>query len=70
MLAQMGRAQTAIPAGGTGYVSAHGETWIARAAQPIDAGASVRIVALDGLTLTVEPIGSGSTPSSPGGPVS
>jgi membrane-bound serine protease (ClpP class) len=72
MIAQMGRAQTAIPAGGTGYVTAHGETWIARARQPIDAGASVRIVALDGLTLTVEPFEAppgASPPSSPGGPI-
>ena len=56
MIAETGRAQTAIPAGGTGYVAAHGEVWIARATQPVDAGAPVRIVALDGLTLTVEPI--------------
>src|SRR5918997_595776 len=73
MIAETGRAQTAIPAGGTGYVAAHGEVWIARAAQPIDAGAPVRIVALEGLTLTVEPIDAGSSPppsSSSGGPVS
>jgi membrane-bound serine protease (ClpP class) len=71
MIAETGRAQTAIPADGTGYVAAHGEVWIARATRPIDAGAPVRIVALDGLTLTVEPIEAGSSPSSsPGGPVS
>jgi len=75
MIAETGRAQTAIPAGGTGYVAAHGEIWIARATQPIDAGAAVRIVALDGLTLTVEPaaaapIAASSSPSSSsGGPI-
>ena len=69
MIAETGRAQTAIPAGGTGYVAAHGEVWIARATQPIDAGTPVRIVALDGLTLTVEPIapGTASSPSSSSG---
>jgi membrane-bound serine protease (ClpP class) len=72
MIGEPGRTQTAIAAGGTGYVAAHGEVWIARATQPVDAGAPVRIVALDGLTLTVEPIDtrvSGSPPSSSGGPV-
>jgi membrane-bound serine protease (ClpP class) len=71
MIAETGRAQTAIPAGGTGYVAAHGEVWIALAKQPVDAGAPVRIVALDGLMLTVEPIEAGPSPtSSSGGPVS
>jgi membrane-bound serine protease (ClpP class) len=65
MIAETGRAQTAIPADGTGYVAAHGEIWIARATRPVDAGAAVRIVALEGLTLTVEPIEAGSSPSPP-----
>jgi membrane-bound serine protease (ClpP class) len=70
MIAETGRAQTAIPSGGTGYVAAHGEIWIARATRPVDAGAPVRIVGLDGLTLTVEPLEAGSSPSSSsGGPV-
>jgi membrane-bound serine protease (ClpP class) len=74
MIAQTGRTQTAIPAGGTGYVAALGETWIARATRPVDANTPVRIVALEGLMLTVEPIEAGaSTPTSPsassGGPV-
>jgi membrane-bound serine protease (ClpP class) len=67
MIAETGRAQTAIPAGGTGYVAAHGEVWIARATQPVAAGTPVRIVALDGLTLTVEPIDTGSTSSTTSG---
>ena len=76
MIAETGRTQTAIPAGGTGYVAAHGELWIARATRPVDAGAPVRIVAVDGLTLTVEPIEVGgraqpppASTSSPGGSV-
>lgn len=54
MIGEPGRTLTAIPAGGLGHVSAHGEIWSARAAHHIPARALVRIVALEGLTLTVE----------------
>jgi membrane-bound serine protease (ClpP class) len=39
------------PAGGQAFV--HGEYWMARSASPIPKGARVRVVAVDGLTLTV-----------------
>lgn len=38
-----------------GRVHAHGEIWQARASGPLTPGQKVRITALDGLTLTVEP---------------
>jgi membrane-bound serine protease (ClpP class) len=40
---------------GGGEVFVHGEYWRARSAAPIAAGTRVRVVALDGLTATVEP---------------
>ena len=40
----------------TGAVRAHGEIWLARSAQPVAAGQSVRINKVDGLTLEVEPL--------------
>jgi len=53
MIGQAGTALSAIPAGGTGRVQAHGEIWTATAADPINAGDLVRIVGMDGLLLTV-----------------
>jgi membrane-bound serine protease (ClpP class) len=41
--------------GAEGRVRAHGEVWQARAHRPLAPGEAVRIVALEGLTLTVEP---------------
>jgi membrane-bound serine protease (ClpP class) len=41
--------------GGEGRVHAHGEIWHARARQPLAPGEEVRVVALEGLVLTVEP---------------
>jgi membrane-bound serine protease (ClpP class) len=38
-----------------GRVKFRGEVWKARASEPIEAGESVRIAAVDGLTLLVEP---------------
>ena len=40
--------------GGQGHVRFNGEVWSARSAHPQQAGASVRIVARDGLTVIVE----------------
>jgi membrane-bound serine protease (ClpP class) len=37
-----------------GHVRIHGELWEARAPEDVRAGAQVRVVALDGLTLEVE----------------
>jgi membrane-bound serine protease (ClpP class) len=36
-------------------VAVHGELWQARSEEPIEAGAAVRITAVNGLTLTVAP---------------
>lgn len=40
---------------GTGQIRVHGEIWNARAARPVMGGAEVKVVAMDGLTLEVEP---------------
>jgi membrane-bound serine protease (ClpP class) len=41
---------------GEGRVHAHGETWSARSRVPVGAGQAVRITAIDGLVLEVEPL--------------
>lgn len=41
--------------GGEGHVLAHGERWRARSAAPLCRGQGVRVTALDGITLHVEP---------------
>lgn len=41
---------------GEGWVHAEGETWQARSTQPVRKGDRLRITALHGLTLSVEPI--------------
>jgi membrane-bound serine protease (ClpP class) len=46
-----------IGLGAEGMVAVHGETWQARASAQVRAGDAVRITAIDGLTLTVEPAG-------------
>jgi membrane-bound serine protease (ClpP class) len=47
-------------ADGQGRVRVQGEVWQARAAQPIGPGARVRVKAIEGLTLVVEPESEGS----------
>jgi membrane-bound serine protease (ClpP class) len=42
--------------GGEGRVRVMGETWLARAARPVQPGTRVRVVARDGLVLIVEPV--------------
>lgn len=44
---------------GEGWVWAFGERWRARSAMPLVRGARARVVALDGLTLVVEPLDEG-----------
>jgi membrane-bound serine protease (ClpP class) len=55
MLGSVGQALTAIDPGGTGRVRTRGEIWTATSAEPITAGDMVRVVALQGLQLTVRP---------------
>ncbi|GIK25731.1 MAG: serine protease [Rhodocyclales bacterium] len=45
-----------------GWVQAFGERWKARSAAPLKSGARARIVAVDGLTLVVEPEDKGEQP--------
>ncbi|MEO6239601.1 MAG: nodulation protein NfeD [Vicinamibacterales bacterium] len=54
MLHAPGQALTPIAPGGVGRVSAHGEIWSATAAEAIQAGDPVVVVALQGLLLTVK----------------
>ena len=42
---------------GGGYVFVKGELWRAHGAEHLEPGARVRVLALDGLTLVVEPAG-------------
>jgi membrane-bound serine protease (ClpP class) len=55
MLDEVGRALSPIEPGRVGEVQAHGEIWTATADVPIHAGDMVRVVAVNGLVLTVGP---------------
>ena len=57
MVGERGRARTPLAAGIPGQIDAHGEIWRAVSRAPLPAGAPVRVVAVDGLTLLVEPAG-------------
>jgi membrane protein implicated in regulation of membrane protease activity len=54
---EIGEVTEPVAAGSAGLVFVRGELWRAVAPRPIDKGARVRIVRVDGLTLHVEPIG-------------
>lgn len=56
LVGERGRALTAIDAHGTGQVAVHGEIWRATSDQSIAVDTKIRVVALDGLTLTVRPV--------------
>jgi membrane-bound serine protease (ClpP class) len=58
MLGERGIAFTALTPEGKVFV--HGEYWDAVASMPVEAGARVRVTAMDGLTLKVEPEAPGS----------
>jgi membrane-bound serine protease (ClpP class) len=53
MLDEIGQALTPIGPGAVGRVQTHGEIWSATSDQPVDAGESVRVTGVAGLTLTV-----------------
>ena len=55
MLDASGEVLEAITVGGAGRIATHGEIWAAIARQPIAQGARVRVVGIDGMTLTVSP---------------
>jgi len=54
MVGETGKAHTALEPHGTVFI--HGEFWDAEATQPVEAGARVRVIKVDGLTLKVEPV--------------
>jgi membrane-bound serine protease (ClpP class) len=62
-----GRARTPLAPGAGGQVDVHGEIWRAESAVPLGAGDPVRVTAIDGLTLWVEPTGGSArdTPAKP-----
>ena len=66
MVDAVGQTLTPITAGGAGQVSTHGEIWSATAAEDISEGEPVRVVAVEGMRLTVKKATSspsGGTPS-------
>lgn len=54
LLDQLGQARTALAPAGTVFV--HGEYWDAVSSAPVEPGAEVRVVSVDGLKLRVEPV--------------
>ena len=55
MVNETGEVIDAIAPGIVGRVLTHGEIWLATAVQPIEQGERVRVVGIDGMTLTVSP---------------
>ncbi len=55
MIGEAGQAVTPIGPTQPGRVAVHGEIWDATAVQPVAEGARVRIIAIDGLRVTVHP---------------
>jgi len=53
MIGQVGEAVTPIELGAVGQIRVHGELWRARAPEAISPGGRVRVLQIDGLTLTV-----------------
>jgi membrane-bound serine protease (ClpP class) len=57
LVGEHGRTLSAIAAGQPGQVRVHGEIWRATSATALDEACQVRVIAVDGLTLLVEPAG-------------
>jgi membrane-bound serine protease (ClpP class) len=64
LVGERGRTLTSVDSAQPGQVRVHGEIWRAVSAVPLTAGRSVRVTAVEGLTLRVEPVGQ---PTSKGG---
>ena len=60
MIDEVGRTLTLIEPGGSGRVATHGEIWMATSNEAIAEGESVRVTAVDGMTLTVRRSASGA----------
>jgi membrane-bound serine protease (ClpP class) len=56
LIGTAGRARDPLTPGTTGYVLVRGELWRARSRSPVPAGASIRVLQVNGLTLDVEPL--------------
>lgn len=69
MIDELGRAMTALQPGSVGRVVAHGEIWRAVALEPIAGGETVRVISVDGLTLTVRRDAAGTLPAAGDDPV-
>lgn len=64
LIGETGRVET--PLAPTGRIQVHGELWFARCRTPVAAGRTVRVTAVDGLTLEVEPEASTGGPRGTG----
>ena len=58
MVGERGQALSDIPAGGTGRVQAHGETWAATSGEAVGTGEPIEVVAVEGLSLRSAACGS------------
>jgi membrane-bound serine protease (ClpP class) len=63
MIGLEGRASERLEPGAVGYVDIRGEMWRASSRAVVEAGGSVRVAGMDGLTLMVEPEHARSTPA-------
>jgi membrane-bound serine protease (ClpP class) len=54
LLNEIGEARTPLEPGGKVFV--HGEYWDAVSTEPVNAGGRVRVVAVDGMKIRVEPV--------------
>ena len=60
LIGEEGRSRAPLAPDTPGQIDVHGEIWRGLSREPIPAGAKLRVVAIDGLTLLVEPVGTGS----------
>ena len=60
LLGAQGVAESSLSAGTEGMIRVHGELWRAVSSQPVSAGKPVKVVRVEGLTLSVEPVESAS----------
>ena len=58
MIDEFGLALTTFEADGSGQVVAHSEIWSATSAEPIAKGDQIKVVGVNGLTLTVRRLAS------------
>jgi membrane-bound serine protease (ClpP class) len=65
LIGEVGRALTALGPGHDGQIRVHGEIWRATSEVPLAPASAVRVTAISGLTLAVEP----ADPAEPQGAV-